>query len=57
MKIIHLINDIYQIIDDEDSVLLQGTHDECLEYSMRNMLDKITSTPELLNVFKRLADK
>jgi hypothetical protein len=57
MKIIHLINDTYQVINDDDSVLLQGTHDECLEYSMREMLDKITSTPELLNVFKRLANK
>lgn len=57
MKIIHLINDTYQIIDQDKNVLFQGTNDGCLEYMMDHMLDKIINTPELLNVFKRLADK
>jgi hypothetical protein len=57
MAIKHLINDIYQVVDDHEHVLLQGTHDECLKYTMQEVLDKIVNTPELLNVFKQLADK
>jgi len=56
MDVKHLINDTYQVVD-EDSVLFQGTNDGCLEYIMDHLLDKIMSTPELLDVFKRLANK
>jgi hypothetical protein len=57
MKIINLINDTYQIIDQDENVLFQGTYDGCLRYIMDYMLNKINSTPELLNVFKRLKDR
>lgn len=57
MKIIHLINDTYQIIDQDENVLFQGTYDGCLKYMMNQMMDRIVNTPELLAVFKRLADK
>ena len=57
MKIIHLINDTYQIIDNDENVLLQGTYNDCLNYMAKHLIDMIKSTPELLNVFKRLADK
>lgn len=57
MKIIHLINDTYQIIDQDENVLFQGTNDGCLKYMMNQMMDRIVNTPELLAVFKRLADK
>jgi hypothetical protein len=56
MKIEKLNDTTYQIVDG-DSVLFQGTNDGCLEYMMDHLLDKIKSTPELLNVFKRLKDK
>ena len=56
MKIKHLINDTYQVAD-EETWYFQGTYDECLKYMMDRMMDMITSTPELLDVFKRLANK
>jgi len=56
MDVKHLINDTYQVVDG-DNVLFQGTSDECQKYMMDWLLNKIKSTPELLDVFKRLANK
>jgi hypothetical protein len=56
MEIKHLINETYQIVN-EDSVLLQGTYDDCLQYMADDLLIRIKTNPELLDVFKRLADK
>jgi len=56
MKIKHLINDTYQVAD-EETWYFQGTSDECQKYMMDWLLNKIKSTPELLDVFKRLANK
>ncbi len=56
MKIIHLINDTYQVVD-ENNTYVQGTYDDCLKYMMDHLMDMIKSTPELMDVFKRLADK
>ena len=56
MKIKHLINETYQIVN-EDNVLLQGTYDDCLQYIADDLINRIKLNPELLNVFKRLADK
>jgi hypothetical protein len=56
MKIEHLINETYQIVN-EDNVLLQGTYDDCLQYMADDLVNRIKTNPELLDVFKRLADK
>jgi uncharacterized protein YlzI (FlbEa/FlbD family) len=56
MKIEKLNDTTYQIING-DKVVIQGTYDDCLRYMMDRMFNKIKSTPELLNVFKRLKDK
>jgi hypothetical protein len=57
----HLINDTYQVVDNDNNVLFQGPELECNEYimnkGMENLLNRITNNPELLDVFKRLADK
>jgi len=61
MKKQHLINDTYQVVDNDDNVLFQGSELECNEYIMNkgmdNILNHITNNPELLDVFKRLADR
>ncbi len=57
MKILHLINETYQIVDQNNNVVLQGTYDDCLGYMAKQLIDMIVNTPELLDVFKRLADK
>ena len=58
MKKLHLINNTYQVTnDDETSVMFQGTSDECDKFMLDKFLDKINNTPELLDVFKRLANK
>ena len=61
MKKQHLINDTYQVVDNDNNVLFQGPELECNEYimnkGMENILNLITNNPELLDVFKRLADK
>jgi hypothetical protein len=61
MKIQHLINNTYQVVDNNDNVLLQGSESECNDYimdqGMENLLDRIMNNPELLDVFKRLADR
>lgn len=61
MKKQHLINNTYQVVDNNDNVLFQGSEIECNEYimdkGMENLLDRINNNPELLDVFKRLADK
>ncbi len=56
MKIKHLINDTYQVVD-ENNTYVQGTYDDCLKYMMDYLMDMIKSTPELMDVFKRLANK
>jgi len=57
----HLINDTYQVVDNDNNVLFQGLELECNEYimnkGMENLLNRITNNPELLDVFKRLADR
>lgn len=41
MEIIHLINNTYQVINlPDNSVLFQGTYDECVAYE-ENMLYKM----------------
>ena len=61
MKKQHLINNTYQVVDNDDNVLFQGSERECNEYimnqGMENLLDRIMNNPELLDVFKRLADR
>jgi hypothetical protein len=57
----HLINNTYQVVDNNDNVLFQGSELECNEYimdkGMENLLNRINNSPELLNVFKRLNDR
>jgi hypothetical protein len=57
----HLINNTYQVVDNDDNVLFQGSESECNEYimnqGMENLLNRINNNPELLDVFKRLADR
>ena len=57
----HLINNTYQVVDNIDNVLFQGSELECNEYimdkGMENLLNRINNSPELLNVFKRLIDR
>ena len=58
MKKIHLINDTYQIhTDNDETIMFQGSSDECDEFMLKEFLDYILSKPELLAVFKTLADK
>jgi hypothetical protein len=61
MKKQHLINNTYQVVDNNDNVLFQGSEIECNEYimdqGMENLLNRINNNPELLDVFKRLADR
>jgi hypothetical protein len=61
MKKEHLINNTYQVVDNDGNVLFQGSESECNDYimdqGMENLLDRINNNPELLDVFKRLADK
>ena len=58
MKVLHLKNYIYQVWNDQEtSCLFQGTREECDKFMLEKFLDKIENTPELLNVFKRLADR
>jgi hypothetical protein len=57
----HLINNTYQVVDNIDNVLFQGSELECNEYimdkGMENLLNRINNSPELLNVFKRFNDR
>lgn len=58
MKKIHLINNTYQVYNDnETEMLFQGPSDECDKFMLERFIDKITNTPELLDVFKRLKDR
>ena len=56
----HLKDNKYQVIDN-NNVLFQGSERECNEYimnqGMENLLNRINNNPELLDVFKRLADR
>ena len=57
----HLKDNKYQVIDNDNNVLFQGSEVECNEYimnqGMENLLNRINNNPELLDVFKRLADR
>jgi len=57
----HLKDNKYQVVDNNDNVLFQGSESECNEYimdqGMENLLNRINNNPELLNVFKRLNDR
>jgi hypothetical protein len=61
MKKEHLINNTYQVVDNDGNVLFQGSESECNDYimdqGMENLLNRINNNPELLDVFKRLADR
>ena len=52
MKKEHLINNTYQVVDNDDNVLFQGSESECNEYimdqGMENLLNRINNNPELL---------
>jgi len=37
-----------------ETVVFQGSEEECKRYQLDNFIKKITTTPELLDVFKRL---
>jgi hypothetical protein len=57
----HLKDNKYQVVDNNDNVLFQGSESECNEYimdqGMENLLNRINNNPELLDVFKRLNDR
>jgi hypothetical protein len=57
----HLKDNKYQVIDNNNNVLFQGSELECNEYimdkGMENLLNRINNSSELLNVFKRLNDR
>jgi hypothetical protein len=61
MKKKHLKDNKYQVVDNNDNVLFQGSELECNDYimnqGMENLLNRINNNPELLDVFKRLADR
>jgi hypothetical protein len=61
MKKQHLINNTYQVVDNDDNVLFQGSESECngyiMDQGMENLLNRINNNPELLDVFKRLSDR
>jgi hypothetical protein len=50
-------NVTHQIVDDNNTIIFQGTYNECLDYMTERFLHKIKTTPKLLDVFKRLADR
>jgi hypothetical protein len=56
-KIEWLINNTYQVVDENGTCLFQGSEEECKRYQLDNFIKKITTTPELLDVFKRLANR
>jgi hypothetical protein len=56
MKTKQLKNGIYQVIED-GNVLFQGNKDEYMQFMMDRLFDKITNTPKLLDVFKRMKDR
>jgi hypothetical protein len=58
MKIKKLNNGItHQIVDEDNTIVLQGTYDDCLDYMTERFLNKIKTTPGIMDVFKRLADR
>ena len=54
MRIEHLINDTYQVIDNENKVLFQGSKEECQKNMWDKFVDHIISTPELVAALRRL---
>ena len=56
----HLINNTYQVVDNDDNVLFQGSESECNEYimdqGMENLLNRINNNPELLDKRNTLTD-
>jgi len=54
MKTLHLEDDVYQVWNnDETTCMFQGSKEECASYILHLKL----SDPELIAVFKRLADR
>lgn len=47
MDIEHLINNTYQLVDDDDIILFQGSYDECFEMG----IDKINDDMDRLQLF------
>jgi hypothetical protein len=56
-KVELLSNNTYQVVDENGTTLFQGSEEECKRYQLDNFIKKITTTPELLDVFKRLANR
>jgi len=54
MRIEHLINDTYQVIDNENKVLFQGSKEECQKHMLDKFIDQIINTPELVAALRRL---
>jgi hypothetical protein len=52
-----LINNTYQVVDNDGTCLFQGSQEECERYQLDNFIEYITTTPEILDVFERLANK
>jgi len=48
MEIEHLINNTYQVVDNDGTCLFQGSEEACKRYQLEAFLEKITTTPELL---------
>ena len=58
MKLINLINNTYQVWDnDETTMKFQGTHDECKDFMCKAFVEKMKSNPEIMGVLKRLANR
>ena len=58
MKLINLINNTYQVWNnDETTMMFQGTRDECMDFMCKAFIEKMKSNPEIMEVFKRLANR
>ncbi len=51
MKKQHLINSTYQVVDNDNSVLFQGSASECDEYIMSHLLSPFNDLPGLIDTF------
>ena len=55
MKILHLVNDTYQVWDDAESTcLFQGSKAECVDYTMERAMESLR-TEDMLAILRRLA--
>jgi hypothetical protein len=41
MKILHLINDTYQVVSEDETIVFQGNRDECQKYFWLAFIQKI----------------